>query len=456
MGARAPRAGHEVAVAPRPGVAWRDVPRRLPCPDELRGDPVEITLGGDKVRAYTGESLAAALFVGGHATLSRSLKYHRPRSFFCLDGHCGGCLTRIGGVPNLRSCLERCADGVAVQGQNAYPSPDLDVLGAVDLLFPKGMDHHSLMTGNRVMNAVAQKVVRQLSGLGKLPDAVAPIAPPAGERAVDVAVIGGGPAGLAAATAAARAGARTLLVDEQPALGGSLRVDPRFGVSAARHAVAEARAAGVELLAGWTALGAFREDAVVIATDDRSLLRIAARAWVWAAGGYNVNVPVPDNDRPGVFAARAVGRLLCEHAILAGDRVCLVEDDGPSDYADALAGALCGAGAAVERLAAREVTAIRGRGWVRAVVAGKRRIDCDAIAVAAIPSPASEGARQHGCAVELDAAAGGFAVVTDGDGRTSVDGVFACGDVCGYRGPAAAAAMGTRTGARAAAFAEGR
>lgn len=450
------RAARAVAAAALPGVACAHVPRRLPCPDELRGDPVEITLGGDKVRAFTGESVAAALFAGGHATLSRSLKYHRPRSFFCLDGHCGGCLTRIGGVPNLRSCQKRCADGTAVIGQNAYPSPDLDVLGAVDLMFPRGMDHHTLMTGNRVMNAVAQKVVRQLSGLGKLPDRAAPVAPPAGERAVDVAVIGGGPAGLAAATAAALSGARTLLVDEQPALGGSLRVDPRFGVAAASRAVAEARAAGVELLAGWTAIGAFREDAAVLATDDRSLLRIAARAWVWAAGGYSVNVPVPDNDRPGVFAARAVGRLLCEHAILAGERVCVIEDDGPRDYADALAAALVAAGAAVERIAARDVTAVRGRGWVRAVVAGKRRIDCDAIAVAAIPSPASEGPRQHGCAVELDPAAGGFAVVADADGRTSVDGVFACGDVCGYRGPEAAAAMGARTGARAAAFAEAR
>ena len=46
----------------------------------------------------------------------------------------------------------------------------MDVLGAVDWLFPGGMNHHTLMTGSRLLNQVVSKVVRQLSGLGKLPD----------------------------------------------------------------------------------------------------------------------------------------------------------------------------------------------------------------------------------------------------------------------------------------------
>ena len=151
----------------------RAVPRRLPCSDEKRGEPVELGCSGRRVAAFAGESVAAALYASGERVLGRSLKYHRPRSFFCLDGHCSGCLVRIGGVPNLRACQVACAPGLEVDDQNAFPSAELDLLGAVDFMFPRGMDHHGLMTGSKVLNYVANKVVRQLSGLGTLPAAIA-------------------------------------------------------------------------------------------------------------------------------------------------------------------------------------------------------------------------------------------------------------------------------------------
>ncbi|MBA3542566.1 MAG: FAD-dependent oxidoreductase, partial [Deltaproteobacteria bacterium] len=93
---------------------------------------------------------------------------------------------------------------------------------------------------------------------------------------------------------------------------------------------------------------------------------------------------------------------------------------------------------------------VRGRGWVNGLDASSGRIDCDLIAVAAVPAPASEGPRQQGCRVVLDPPAGGFRVVIDDHGRTTTPNVWACGDVCGYRGPAAAAAMGTQVGTLAA------
>jgi sarcosine oxidase subunit alpha len=419
-----------------------------------RGRPVTIEFEGETHRAFAGEPLAVALFASGVSVLSRSIKYHRPRAFFCLSGHCGACLLRVDGVPNLRACRVPCRDGLVAAGQNAFPASDLDVLGAVDWLFPKGMDHHTLMiglSGIRPLNAVMQKVVRQLSGLGTLPDRPAADLPPVTERAVDLAVIGGGPAGLAAATAAARAGARVVLLDEDEHFGGSLLCQPGAGPAEAARRAAEAAAAGVELVPSAALLAAYPDEELLAVATPGGLVRLRPRRTVYATGGYDVLAPFADNDRPGVFSARAVGTLLVRHGVLPGQRVVIAEHDGDAAYAAALATALAAVGVEAVRVA-EPLAAAHGGQWVNGVeTADGVRHACDAVAVAARPSPASEAARSHGAAVQLSVAAGGFAVTVDDDGRTSVPGVFAAGDVTGFRGPTAAAEHGARVGRAAAA-----
>ncbi len=425
------------------------VSRRLPLSSSDRGQPVELSISGSAVRAFTGESVAAASLASGVRILSRSLKYHRPRSFFCLEGHCGGCLVRIGGVPNMRACQMACAPALEVSGQNAFPSTEVDLLGAVDFLFSRGLDHHTLMTSSSVLNHLANRVVRQLSGLGKLPSTPALELPMVAEYHVDVAVIGGGPAGLAASRVTATAGATTLLVDDQLHLGGSLRADPRFGPRAAEQAVAASVAAGVSIFPQTTAIAFFPEDSggvLVIASEER-LARVHARQWIWATGGYAANLPVPDNDRPGVIALRAVGRLLLDHGILAGDRICIITAPRMTAESEHMATALRDAGAEVTIVEEARVDRVRGRGWVSGVeLDDGRRIECDLVAMAAIPAPASEGPRQQGCTVVLSPEGGGFQMIVDGHGHTSREDAWACGDVCGYRGPAAAAAHGAEVG----------
>lgn len=426
------------------------VSRRLPLSSSDRGLPVEISVAGSSVRAFTGESVAAASLASGVRILSRSLKYHRPRSFFCLEGHCGGCLVRIGGVPNLRACQVACEPALEVEGQNAFPSAEVDLLGAVDFLFSRGLDHHTLMTSSSVLNHLANRVVRQLSGLGKLPDKAATHLPPVSEHRVDVAVIGGGPAGLAAARVTAASGASTVLIDDQLHLGGSLRADPRFGPAAAHRAVEAALAAGATVAPQTTAIGFFPEDAggVLVTASPSEAARIHARHWIWATGGYPINLPIPDNDRPGVIALRAAGRLLVDHGILAGERICIIAHPLMKDDAQVTGAALRAAGADVTIVGQEQVDRVRGRGWVTGVELGDgRRVDCDLVAMAAVPAPASEGPRQQGCAVELSEAGGGFQLVVDASGRTSREDAWACGDVTGYRGPQAALASGAAVGA---------
>jgi sarcosine oxidase, subunit alpha len=417
-----------------------------------------MRIADQTIRAYANESIAAAAFASGTRVLARSLKYHRPRTFFCLEGHCSGCLVRLSGVPNLRACQSPCTPGAEVEGQNAFPSAEVDLLGAVDFLFSRGLDHHTLMTGSSMLNKLANKVVRQLSGLGRLPAHPSTELPAVAERSVDVCVIGGGPAGLHAATACAQRGRTTLLVDDQLRPGGSLRADPRSGRVHADNAWEHARGAGVEVLARSTAIGYFPEDdgGVLAVSAPEQLYRVKARAWIWATGGYAVNLPFEENDRPGVIAARAVGRLLIEHGILAGDKICIVEVPQLATEADLLATALQRAGAEVSRVTLADAQGARGRSWVTGIDTARGRIDCDVIAVAALPSPASEGARQQGCKVELDPERGGFVIVVDDRGATSTPSVWACGDVTGYMGPARSAVHGTHVGANvAAALAQG-
>ena len=259
-----------------------------------------------------------ALHAAGVDTLARSSKYHRARGFFCLTGHCASCALRIDGRPNQRACVVPARDGLACARQNAFPSVDLDLLGAADWLFPEGMDHHTMMTANRPANALFLKVVREMGGSGKLPDR-APARPATVEDIVlDVCVVGGGPAGLTAARAAAEAtpGGRITLYDEQSLPGGSLLAE-KAGVARATELAAAARAAGARLVAGATAIAYYPEDegadggrGVLAVTTAAGLLRVRARRIIYATGGYDQNLPFPGNDRPGVIAARACGRLV--------------------------------------------------------------------------------------------------------------------------------------------------
>ena len=415
----------------------------------------EIEFEGEAVAAVTGEPIAVALFAHGTKVFSRSAKYHRPRSFFCLAGHCGACLMRVDGEPNVRACQSPARQGRRVERQNAFPSGSLDVLAAADFFFPRGMDHHTLLTAPRAVNALMQKVVRQIGGLGRLPDGESLVREASRRRHVDVVIVGAGPAGLAAANACAGDGRTILLVDEGVRPGGSLLSHPAFGPAVADVLVARARDRGVELLSRAGAFGWFPEDdgGTLAVNSDGRLLRITARRYVYATGGNDVSLRFEDNDRPGIFAARAVGALLVQHHVVAGRRPIVVGDGA---YAGALAEALGARGAAVTRVDGRRerVVAARGKGWVRGLEietqGRRRRVDGDVVAIAARPAPASELPRQHGVAVQLAAAAGGFACRVDERGRSRVPEVFAAGDVCGFGGVAFALAHGERVGAAVA------
>jgi len=415
-----------------------------------------IFFDGDAVPARRGEPVAAALLAAGRPLISRSAKYHRPRGAFCLTGSCGSCLVRAGGLPNQRACRTPCEDGLSVETQNAMPTAAHDLLGAIDLVYPHGLDHHHLMTWSAVANRAAVAISRRLAGIGELPDpdalAAERAAGPAAEERFDALVVGAGPAGLAAAEALAEVGRRVLVADAEPAAGGRLRCrydlpgEPDLAWVA--RVAAKVTAAGGEIAVRTTVLGLWRDGGSPLAALDaeappRRLRLVRPARVVVATGGHPQPPALEDGDRPGVYGGRGLAVALAEHGIVPGRRAVVVGDGAEPD---ALAARLAAAGMEVRRLTGTDGARVLGRARVRALETAGERILCDVVAIATPPAPSTELARELGAEVVLVPEAGVFALRVSEHGRTGVPELFAAGEVTGAMDAARAARTGRRAG----------
>jgi sarcosine oxidase subunit alpha len=428
------------------------VPR---LPDPRFAPDCTIEVDGRPVAARAGESIAAALVAVGRVLVARSPKYHRPRGPFCLAGSCHACLARVDGVPNQRTCRIPCRPGLVVESQNAIPTAAHDLLGVLDRVYPRGLDHHHLMTWSALANRAAVALSRELAGTGTLADRVPSPASPAVEERFDAVVIGGGPAGLGAAEALAEGGARVLLAEADRCLGGRLRCGLRESgappLAWAEHVAHAVTASGGVASADLTAAGVWREGpgpilALARAPDAAApgapaLRLVRARSLLLATGGFAGQPVFPRNDLPGIFAGRAVARLLAERGILPGRRCVVAGEDGERAL---VADALRAAG--IEVVETPAIQAALGRRRVAGVVLARGgRIACDTLVWCGSRAPASDLPRQAGATVELDED-GGWRVNADAAGGTGIEGLRVAGEVVRAMSAAEAAAAGRRAG----------
>ncbi len=313
-----------------------------------RNRPIQFTFDGKTYRGFAGDTLASALLANGVHLVGRSFKYHRPRGFVSAGPDEPNALVGIGAdesryTPNMRATQVELYDGLVAESQHRWPSLKLDVgaaNNAIARFLPAGFYYKTFMWPRATWKTLYEPLIRRAAGLGRAPEK------PDADRYTqvyahcDVLVVGSGPAGLAAAIAAARSAVRVIVCDEQNEMGGSLlhdtaaRIDGKPAaawIDAVLNELAECP--NVTLMTRTTAFGWYPHNFIGLCqrvTDHlgnpdpnlprERLWQVRAKEVVLATGAIERPLVFPNNDRPGIMMAEAARAYVNRYAAKPGNK----------------------------------------------------------------------------------------------------------------------------------------
>jgi methylglutamate dehydrogenase subunit C len=472
-------------------------PGRLASGGQIdRNSTLSFSFDGRTYHGHPGDTLASALLANGVHLVARSFKYHRPRGILTAGPEEPNALVELGKgarrEPNTRATTAELYHGLVAVSQNRWPSLRFDLLAINTFLAPilsAGFYYKTFMWPAAFWEKVYEPLIRRAAGLGR---AAGEADPDTYEKAFlhcDVLVVGGGAAGLMAALAAGRTGARVVLCEQDFRLGGGLIadshvLDDRSSADWTTHIAAELAALpDVRIMLRTTVFGVYDHGTYAalervndhVATPPeheprQRFWRIHAKRCVLAAGAIERPLVFGDNDRPGVMLAGAVRTYLNRYAVAPGRRAVVIgaSDETARTVAD-LARAGIDIAAVVDPradvpggievvakaahawlIAGGAVTRARGSMHVRAVevrtAAGTmQRIDCDLVCVSGGWSPSVHLASHLGGRPVWSEAIAAFVPVT------LPAGMAVAGAANGELGLADALAAGARAGLEMAA-----
>lgn len=406
-------------------------PYRLPAGGRIdRSKPIRLRFDDRTLHAYAGDTMASALLANGVHLVGRSFKYHRPRGIMSHGSEEPNALLDIDRGsgrkdPNNRATVVEAIDGLMVRSQNRWPSLEYD-LGALNdalaPLFAAGFYYKTFMWPRCFWDKVYEPSIRARAGLG-----TAPSEPDRDRYAhrylhCDTLIVGGGPAGLAAALAASETDRHVVLVDEQQELGGALlhdltsTIDGQPAREWLQRTLADLqRRDNVALLPRTTAFGYYNHNQIAMAerlTDHlpgpsmqsprERLWQVRAENVVLATGSHERPLVFADNDRPGIMLAESVRVFVNRYGVAPGRRIVFVTN-GASSYQAASDAQAAGIDVTLidirrEAQCGAETAILRGRGievltgYTVVGSTGRKRVT--GIVVAAVDSNGSIGKRR--------------------------------------------------------------
>lgn len=327
-----------------------------------RSRTLSFTFNGQRYQGHPGDTLASALLANGVDIVNRSFKYSRPRGIVAAGAEEPNAIVQLGSteaaqVPNVRATQQALFDGLAACSTNGWPNVQRDLMGLIGKLggqfMPPGFYYKTFMAPAS-MWLTYEKYIRKAAGLGRSPMEADPDSYDHLHQHCDVLVVGAGAAGLSAALAAARGGARVIVADEQEEMGGSLlgsreTLDGKSADQWVAWVLEElAGCENVTLLARTTANG-YHDHNFVTLHERRTehlgetapvvngrrpvrsrMHRVRAGQVILATGAHERPLVYAGNDVPGNLLASAVSTYIRRYGVVPGRQLVLStsNDDG--------------------------------------------------------------------------------------------------------------------------------